>query len=136
MTSLQLTIECPVCLGLYTEPRILTNCGHSMCTPCIASTCTTHTTIKCPICSRVTTFNSITELPRNLAVIGIMQTILAHNVSMHRDMCKEVDLLELEAVFIAPPVNPIIETDEDETDEDETPVTEWWCCRCMKPKED
>ena len=81
MSSLLMKIKCPRCLELYIEPRILTKCGHSLCTSCVKILSKFHTTIKCPICDSLNNYNTIIDLPLNFAIIEIIQIISEQEIS-------------------------------------------------------
>lgn len=57
MTNL---LECPVCLIIFKEPRILTECGHTFCDKCISDIINKKNSEKiiCPICNKKSTINS------------------------------------------------------------------------------
>ena len=77
------SLECPLCMELYCDdeaglrvPRILTNCGHTVCHGCIANMLTrvlaegNAKPYKCPTCSKVTKVarGKAGSLPRNFAL--------------------------------------------------------------------
>lgn len=47
-------LECPVCMEFYREPKIFTNCGHTVCETCvgrmIAAAPANKKTLSCPNC--------------------------------------------------------------------------------------
>ena len=52
-------LECPVCLIIFKEPRILTECGHTFCDKCISDIINKKKSEKiiCPICNKKSTIN-------------------------------------------------------------------------------
>ena len=49
-------LECPICLTTLDEPRIMTNCGHTICTSCIKKMiiefkALTKLILPCPLCN-------------------------------------------------------------------------------------
>lgn len=72
--------KCPVCINIYDEdercPRILTECGHTLCDTCttrMRKNAKTLSVIICPLCKTTTRF-AIHEKPlKNYAVIGQAQ---------------------------------------------------------------
>ena len=77
-------LECPVCLDYFRDPRILTNCGHTLCTECIIDIISTNSNnielyidIECPTCSKKTIIedSDISCLKRNYTVNDIVESI-------------------------------------------------------------
>ena len=71
MNQLSTSIECPICLSLYSHPRMLTNCGHTFCSSCLAKM-TLLNNIICPLCKVVTPISSI--IP-NHVLIDVIRAI-------------------------------------------------------------
>ncbi|KAH7723663.1 hypothetical protein AAVH_08769 [Aphelenchoides avenae] len=75
-------LECPVCFEFYEEPKVFTNCGHTVCASCIggilAATPGNKKTISCPQC-RVQSAVPAGGLQTNYVVAGIAEKVkLAH----------------------------------------------------------
>ena len=74
-------LECPVCLDILKEPRILTNCGHSLCTNCIILLISKkeyneNIVIECPICLKNTEIKEdISFLKINYSLLDVINTI-------------------------------------------------------------
>ena len=120
MTSLLSALECPICLQLYSEPRILTNCGHSLCTRCIDALSIAPPEVECPMCSVVTYYASIRDLPINFTLVGIMEAALRDKESV--DPLSEVTETELR--------NCLGDGIRDSKDQ------KWWMCWCFRPEDD
>ena len=69
-------MDCPKCNREYCEPdrlpRILTQCGHTICQVCLSSTFSGSEVI-CQQCQRVTQTNSVAALPVNIALMRLKQ---------------------------------------------------------------
>jgi len=89
-TSIRLsTVECPVCLDVYKEPRIL-ECGHSLCQMCIIDIVSSISSkldedemiIECPICCSNTniTNKGIGSLKINYALKDIVDSVNSQNI--------------------------------------------------------
>jgi len=77
-------LECPICFDYYEDPRILTNCGHTLCTKCIIDIISTNTEnidsylyIDCPTCSETTKIENvdISSLKINYTVSSIIDSL-------------------------------------------------------------
>lgn len=77
-------LECPICFDYYEDPRILTNCGHTLCTKCIIDLISTNTDnidaylyIDCPTCSETTIIKNgdIGSLKINYTVSSIIDSL-------------------------------------------------------------
>ena len=77
-------LECPICFDYYNDPRILTNCGHTLCTNCIIDIISTNTEkidsylyIDCPTCSETTKIENadISSLKINYTVSSIIDSL-------------------------------------------------------------
>ena len=78
-------LECPICLVYYEEPRILTSCGHTLCTKCIIDIISTNSNnidcflyIDCPTCSETTKIENsdISSLKINYTVSSIIDSLI------------------------------------------------------------
>lgn len=64
--------QCPVCLDVYKDPRMLTSCGHSVCADCLEeliNASSSRISVKCPKCrewSRV----PLSGFPKNYDLAG------------------------------------------------------------------
>ncbi|PIC41614.1 hypothetical protein B9Z55_008970 [Caenorhabditis nigoni] len=76
--------ECQICLLPYTEksrtPRILKNCGHTVCQVCAdALERKKPRTVACPFCNTTTTVTTLnSKLPKNFAVLDILDDLNTH----------------------------------------------------------
>ncbi|KAF1763081.1 hypothetical protein GCK72_011346 [Caenorhabditis remanei] len=65
--------ECPICTDEYSDtviPRILTQCGHTVCEKCARKLLGHQVDITCPVCRKVTSVDGTVEnLAKNFAVI-------------------------------------------------------------------
>ena len=75
-------LECPICLDVFEEPRILTNCGHTLCHQCIISMLKRNKddntlSIICPTCFKETKLdnNNITCLKINFQLLTVLDTV-------------------------------------------------------------
>lgn len=77
-------MECQNCKNIYNEtdhvPRLLIQCGHSLCEKCTYSLYSNHV-IKCPECSATNYASSIDTFPRNLALLLINKSHLKRTPS-------------------------------------------------------
>jgi hypothetical protein len=66
-------MECDICCNVFSstnEPKILTNCGHSFCSVCIQSMCSTEmANVQCPHCRAIT---PISLIKTNYAIANII----------------------------------------------------------------
>ena len=76
--------KCPSCKLLYNEdiriPRILLNCGHTICSHCISNSINSSTILKCP--EDLTEYPNITALssfPINKALMKLLHKISENN---------------------------------------------------------
>lgn len=66
-------ISCSICLEKFKHPRNL-DCGHSFCTTCLHMI-NINNEIVCPLCRKITTFNSekiLIDLPLNNILVSII----------------------------------------------------------------
>lgn len=95
MSLLSNSVECPVCLKLYSEPRILTNCGHTFCHKCI-SRVTLQGLIRCPLCAVET---PVLSTKNNYALQELLETLASHKTELRvifQDV-EELDNYEIQA---------------------------------------
>jgi len=59
MDQIRYELECPICLNLFVEPKILPSCGHTFCKPWLELVRGECNTISCPTC------RSYSEIPAN-----------------------------------------------------------------------
>ena len=78
MSLLSNSVECPVCLKLYSEPLILTNCGHTFCRTCI-SRVTSQGLIRCPLCAVET---PVLSTKNNYALQELLDTLASHKTEL------------------------------------------------------
>ena len=75
-------LECAICLDVFEEPRILTNCGHTLCHQCIVSMLKRNKndntlSIICPTCFKETKLvnNDIKCLKINFQLLTVLDTV-------------------------------------------------------------
>ena len=77
--NLENNLECPVCIDILNNPRILTNCGHTLCSECIiliSKKKNNKFTLECPTCLRITEYTeSIDDLNKNYTLNNIIEDI-------------------------------------------------------------
>ncbi|CAO4368732.1 unnamed protein product [Caenorhabditis nigoni] len=70
--------DCKICLLAYTNfnrvPRILKNCGHTVCEAC-ARTLEVNGLVVCPFCRTPTAVDPFCKLPKNFAVLDILNDL-------------------------------------------------------------
>jgi hypothetical protein len=85
--------KCPLCNQQYNEetliPRILLNCGHTICSQCISSSENTKTSLKCPEDNTEYQNISLTSFPINKALIRLL-----HKISESKKENKENSLIK------------------------------------------
>ena len=89
MSLLSNSVECPVCLKLYSEPRILTNCGHTFCRECI-SRVTLQGLIRCPLCAVET---PVLSTKNNYALQELLETLASHKTEL-RVIFQDVETID------------------------------------------
>ena len=71
--------KCPICNNQYDEeiriPRILLNCGHTICSSCISSSENSHTSLKCPEDNTEYQNISLSSFPINKALLRLLHLI-------------------------------------------------------------
>ena len=78
--DLRRKLECPVCLDILDRPRILTNCGHSLCTNCIILIVSKNSfndkmSIECPTCLIKSEITGISSLKINYSLLDIIESM-------------------------------------------------------------
>ena len=85
--------KCPLCNQQYNEetliPRILLNCGHTICSQCISSSENSKTSLKCPEDNTEYQNISLTSFPINKALIRLL-----HKISESKKENKENSLIK------------------------------------------
>ncbi|EGT58349.1 hypothetical protein CAEBREN_14761 [Caenorhabditis brenneri] len=74
-------LKCNVCLLKYSatsknrSPRILTNCGHTVCFGCIKNLTASQKVVRCPFCKKRTNLpnGAVNKLRKNYAIIGLVE---------------------------------------------------------------
>jgi len=82
MSDILQLIECSVCLEIYKQPRILTECGHTFCTECINLHINKkNKSIRCFVCNQLTKLNNqnINSLKINYMFMAIIEYIKNKN---------------------------------------------------------
>ena len=82
MSEILQLIECSVCLEIYKQPRILTNCGHTFCSECINLHINKQNNhIRCFVCNQITKLNhlDINSLKINYMFMAIIEYIKNKN---------------------------------------------------------
>ena len=77
-------LECPICFDIFEEPRILTNCGHTLCENCILLISNSNNEfnyIKCPLCFEITNYKNIKELKTNFSLINLIDKVKNDKIS-------------------------------------------------------
>ena len=92
MATMLETLECPVCLRIYSHPRVLTNCGHSLCTVCIAIISSEPSMVECPICQVVTYYAQVEDLQPNFALNGIIEAAIKLKTDLDGHVCSAISL--------------------------------------------
>ena len=81
--------KCPLCKNQYDEetriPRILLNCGHSICSLCISKFNETQTSLKCPEDNTEYQNISLSSFPINKALIRLL-----HKISESKKTTKKI----------------------------------------------
>ena len=122
MKSIITSLECPVCLQLYSKPRVLTSCGHSICTLCIEKLSSVPSVIECPICKEHTHYASVEDIHVNFTLLGVIEEVLKNEAVTVSKIREEIPEKEVADYFSR---NRVAK----QSDEDKTP---WWNCWCLK----
>lgn len=85
--KLERNLECPVCIDILNEPRILTSCGHTMCSECIimiSQKKENQFSIECPTCLKITNYtDNINNLNKNYTLYSVIEGIKSHKKTGH-----------------------------------------------------
>ena len=77
--KLERNLECPVCIDILNGPRILTSCGHTLCSDCITIISKKKDNIflvECPTCLKVTEYTgNIDDLNKNYTLHSVIEEI-------------------------------------------------------------
>ncbi|KAM5331832.1 E3 ubiquitin-protein ligase TRIM50 isoform 3-T4 [Glossophaga mutica] len=72
MTELEDRLQCPICLEVFKEPRML-QCGHSYCKDCLVSlSCHLDSELRCPVCRQKVDGSSS---PPNLSLVRVIEAL-------------------------------------------------------------
>ena len=52
-------LECPVCMEYYVYPKILSNCGHTVCGKCVRLISKNNEDVQCPICNKLSLIETL-----------------------------------------------------------------------------
>jgi len=81
-------MECPKCHSLYQKekniPLLLIKCGHTLCKNC-ADTIFTGKSISCPDCGCISAIESVSLLPKNMALLSMFQPSLQFSTATSND---------------------------------------------------
>ncbi|XP_063960398.1 tripartite motif-containing protein 2-like [Lytechinus pictus] len=81
MNAISQSMECPVCLSTFTDPKIL-SCSHTFCKTCLDNLleCHGNCQIRCPICRAVTQVpnQDVGKLQANLALKNVIEEMKCH----------------------------------------------------------
>jgi hypothetical protein len=111
MTSVLASLECPICLQLYSSPRVLTNCGHSLCTSCIDVLSTTPSMVECPLCETATYYARVEDMQLNFALLGILEALVIDKAELDQAIRSEITMEDLQDCFDEEPDNDDGEAD-------------------------
>eukprot|EP00057_Strongylocentrotus_purpuratus_P011036 XP_011665510.1 PREDICTED: tripartite motif-containing protein 2-like [Strongylocentrotus purpuratus] len=87
------SLECPVCLNTFTDPRIL-SCSHTYCKACLDNLLECHGNdqmLRCPVCRAETQVpnQDVRKLPANLALKSLIEDV--KNQHQFCSICKSKD---------------------------------------------
>ena len=122
MTSILSSLECPICLQLYSKPRVLTNCGHSLCTACIDVLSATPSMVECPMCETVTHYARVEDMQLNFVLMGILEAVLKDKLALSGEIRSGITMEDLRDCFREDP------------SEDDQDTSGCWSCCCFKTK--
>uniref|UniRef100_A0A1A7Y9R1 Tripartite motif-containing 13 n=1 Tax=Iconisemion striatum TaxID=60296 RepID=A0A1A7Y9R1_9TELE len=94
MEQLEEELTCPVCCGLFEDPRVLL-CSHSFCKKCLDGLLEGNrgpafrTPIKCPTCRKETPHNGANSLQVNYSLRGIVDKFSKIKVMPKMSVCKQ-----------------------------------------------
>ncbi len=78
-------LECAVCLDILSDPRILTSCGHTLCSECISLISQKDEnkySVICPYCSQNTYYeDNIDNLNKNYSLSSIIEEFNSRKIS-------------------------------------------------------
>ncbi|XP_041472637.1 tripartite motif-containing protein 2-like [Lytechinus variegatus] len=81
MNATPQSMECPVCISIYTDPKIL-SCSHTICKTCLDKLlgCHGNCQIRCPFCRAVTQVpnEDVGKLQSNLALMNMIEDMKCH----------------------------------------------------------
>ncbi|KAI3355839.1 hypothetical protein L3Q82_004402 [Scortum barcoo] len=94
MEQLEEELTCPVCCGLFEDPRVLL-CSHSFCKKCLEGLLEGNrgpafrTPLKCPTCRKETPHNGANSLQINYSLRGIVEKFSRIRVMPKMCVCKQ-----------------------------------------------
>ncbi|KAM4731054.1 tripartite motif-containing 13 isoform 2-T2 [Anableps anableps] len=94
MEQLEEELTCPVCCGLFEDPRVLL-CSHSFCKKCLEGLLEGNrgpafrTPLKCPTCRKETPHNGANSLQINYSLRGIVDKFSKIKVMPKMSVCKQ-----------------------------------------------
>lgn len=94
MEQLEEELTCPVCCGLFEDPRVLL-CSHSFCKKCLEGLLEGNrgpgfrTPLKCPTCRKETPHNGANSLQINYSLRGIVEKFSRIRVMPKMSVCKQ-----------------------------------------------
>lgn len=94
MEQLEEELTCPICCGLFEDPRVLL-CSHSFCKKCLEGLLEGNrgpafrTPFKCPTCRKETPHNGANSLQINYSLRGIVEKFSKIRVMPKMSVCKQ-----------------------------------------------
>lgn len=94
MEQLEEELTCPVCCGVFEDPRVLL-CSHSFCKKCLEGLLEGHRgpgfrpPLKCPTCRKETPHNGANTLQVNYSLRGIVEKFNKLKVMPRMSVCKQ-----------------------------------------------